>query len=56
MGKVNVHKGFRSENIYTIHNIQFGRLGHIWEDNIKIFLKEIGRNVDWNDLAHNRDK
>jgi len=31
---------------YTIYNVQFGRLGHIWEDHIKMFLKEIGRSVN----------
>jgi len=43
---------------YTVYNIQctIWKLGHIWEDNIKMFLKEMGRSVDWNYLAHKRDK
>jgi hypothetical protein len=27
-----------------------------WDDSIKMDLQEIGWNVDWIDLAHNRDK
>jgi hypothetical protein len=27
-----------------------------WEGNIKMDLQEIGRGVDWNDLAQDRDK
>ena len=43
---------------YAIYNIQYAicKLVHIWEDTIKMFLDEIGRSVDWNDLADNREK
>jgi hypothetical protein len=34
-----------------------GRPGRRWVDNIKIDLREIGKDVmDWIDLAQNRDK
>jgi len=34
-----------------------GRPRHIWEDNIKIDLQEVGsEGMDWIDLAHDRDR
>jgi hypothetical protein len=32
-----------------------GRQRHRWEDNIKIYLQEVGWGMDWIDLAQNRD-
>jgi len=33
-----------------------GRPKPRWVDNIKIDLQEVGRGMDWIDLAHNRDR
>jgi len=34
-----------------------GRPRHRWEDNIKMDLQEVGcRGIDWNELAHDRDR
>jgi hypothetical protein len=34
-----------------------GRRGCRWEDNIKMYLREIGRDgMDWIDLGHDRDR
>jgi hypothetical protein len=34
-----------------------GRPGHRWEDNIKIHLREIGRDeIDWIDLTQDRNQ
>jgi hypothetical protein len=34
----------------------FGRTRHRWEDNIKMYLQEVGCGVmDWIELAHDRD-
>jgi hypothetical protein len=33
-----------------------GRPGHRWEDNIKTGLQEVGRGIDWIDLAQDRDR
>jgi hypothetical protein len=34
-----------------------GRPGHVWEDNIKMDLKEVGcGGMDWIDLAQGRDR
>jgi hypothetical protein len=32
------------------------RPGRIWEDNIKMYLQDLGRGMDWRDLAQNRDR
>ena len=33
-----------------------GRTRRIWEDNIKKDLQDIGRGMDWNELAQDRDR
>jgi hypothetical protein len=33
-----------------------GRPRHRWEDNLKIVLQEVGWDVDWIDLAQDRDE
>ena len=36
---------------------QLGRSGRKWEDNIKIYIQEMGReSSDWIDLAQNKDR
>jgi hypothetical protein len=35
---------------------QLGRPRLIWGDNTKINLQEVGRDVEWIDLAHDRDR
>jgi len=34
----------------------FGRPGHRWENNIKTDLQEVGRGIDWIELAQDRDR
>jgi hypothetical protein len=34
----------------------FGRPRHRWEDNIKMDIQEVGWNMDWIELAHDRDR
>ena len=35
---------------------QLGRPRHKWEDNIKMYLQEVGcGGMDWIDLSHDRD-
>jgi hypothetical protein len=33
-----------------------GRSRHRWEDNIKMDLQEVGRGMDWTDLAQDRNR
>ena len=33
-----------------------GRPRHRWEDNIKMDLREVGRDGDWMELAQDRDR
>jgi hypothetical protein len=33
-----------------------GRLRRRWENNIKIDFREVGRSMDWIDLAQDRDR
>jgi hypothetical protein len=33
-----------------------GRSRHKWQDNIKMDLQEVGRGMDWIELAHDRDR
>ena len=35
---------------------ELGRPGHRWEDNIKMDLQEVGGDMDWIDLAQDRDR
>ena len=33
-----------------------GRTRHRWEDNIELYLQDVGRDMDWIDMAQDRDR
>ena len=37
-------------------NRPLGRTWRGWEDNVKIYLQEMGRGMDWIDVAQDRDR
>ena len=50
-----MHTGFGWENVSGKRPL--GRTRHSWEDNIKIYLQEVGcGGMDWIELAQDRDR
>jgi hypothetical protein len=54
MGKIEVHTGFWWGDLREGHN--FGRPRRKWEDNIKMDLQEGGWDMDWIELAQDRER
>jgi hypothetical protein len=55
MGRLETYTGFWWGKLKERDHL--GRPRHRWEDNIKIYLQEVGcRFVDWIELAQDRDR